>query len=178
MEYIMATKQANGSAVTATSTKNNLGVIKRGGTIVSTKWDSEALASRSFFTGGRDTVVKDGIAKANSAGTLNQVPKGKYVAPYITTSLAGVTQNLKSPASDYSRDSIHKSEKSRKTFLTGVSVVADPGGKSTVTYTRSTSNITFSNDDAARPTLAAPGGFVIKEPKAIPVRKDYPEKTN
>jgi hypothetical protein len=174
----MATKQANGSAVTKTSTKNNLGVVKHGGTIASTKWDSEPVPTKSFYNGNRATAVKDGIAKANASGTLNQVAKGKYIAPYLTTSLAGVTQNLASPAADYSRDSIHKSEKSRKTFLTGLSIVSDPGAKATVTYTRSTSNITFGNDDAARPTRSAPGGFVIKEPKAIPVRKDYAKKTN
>jgi hypothetical protein len=50
----MATVQINGSAVTATSTKNNKGVIRRGGTIVNTDlWTSRDLRSNRYYSSSR-----------------------------------------------------------------------------------------------------------------------------
>jgi hypothetical protein len=156
----MATKQVNGSATTATSTNNNTGRIRNGGTIGGTLFESAPL------TTDIDTAI--------SSGVYNTMRAGQYVIRKVTTMLAGLTNTtLRSGGSDYgTRRSIKFIERMRTTFLTTMSWTSDKDGMPTYTFTRTTTNTSFGTDDAARPTLLVPGEITYRNGSANPVNDE------
>jgi hypothetical protein len=137
------------------------------------------LRSNRYYSGGRVTEVKDGVAKGVAAGRLNKVTEGEYIIRRHSSTISGVANtSLRSGGSDTGqRDSIHFTETGRKTFLTGISKTRDSEGNILTTYTRSTSATTFATDNVAHPTRATPGRLVIKQPKPVPVASSYSKKT-
>lgn len=107
----MATKQADGTDVTLTSTDNNGGSIKANGTISGT-FQATSVTQQKVGAFGSTVVDGDSADKALTAGTFaydNESP----VAKKLTNSLAGVSNDyLISGAADPSRiRSIHRQER-------------------------------------------------------------------
>lgn len=177
----MATKQVNGSAVSNTSTRNDRGVIRRGGNIASTKFvaQNELGAAGDMYASGVKMTNLSGLAKAVSAGTFAVMEVGAYIMRKVTSTLAGVANTtIQSGASDFgNRNAIHKIENVRGTFLSGLSWTKDHDGQPTYTFTKSETHTALGNDDAARPSLAVPGELVYVVGKT-PVQDDYKAKTS
>jgi hypothetical protein len=177
----MATLQVGGSAVTNTSTKNNIGTIRHGGVIGSTLFTSHALGDNGkAYTSGVKMTNGSGLAKALEAGTFAYMAAANYVIRKVTSTLSGVANSvLLSGASDYGqRNAIHKSESARTTFLSALSWSANPGGLPTYTFTKSDQFTGFGNDDAARPSLAVPGELIILPGGKTPDMVNYKAKTS
>jgi hypothetical protein len=177
----MASKQVNGSAVTNTSTRNNSGVVRRGGNIASTKFvaQNELGAADDMYASGVKMTNLSGLAKSVSAGTFAVMEKGSYIIRKVTSTLAGVANTvLKSGGSDFgNRNAIHKIENVRGTFLSGLSWAKDHDGQPTYIFTKSETYTALGNDNAARPSLAVPGELVYVVGKT-PVQDDYKAKTS
>lgn len=176
----MAVKQIDGSAVTNTSTKNNIGTIRGGGTIVSPLWTSQNVgdtANSAFGTGPK--LGTAGMAKAVSAGTFAVMEAGSYIIRKVTTTLAGVANTvLRSGASDFGhRRSIHSIQSVRNSFLTTQSW-AYVNGVLTYTNTVTNSHTAYSADNAAAPTLAVPGELTYLPNGKTPYNDNYKEKTS
>ena len=177
----MATAQINGSAVTNTSTKNNKGTIRNGGTIAaSTKWQSKKVGDTKYDLYGTGPKLNTtSLSKSITAGVFATMTKGRYIIRKVTGYLANVVNTkLQSGASDYGhRKAIHKIESMRMSFLYGLSWTGVSGS---VVYTmnKSNTNTAYGNDDAARPTLAVPGEFTYLVSGKLPTRADYSRKTS
>lgn len=175
----MSVAQVNGSAVTSTSTKNDRGVIRRGGNIASTRFTAKnVLGESDYVSSGVKLTTNSGLAKSVSAGTFAVLAVRKYIIRKVTTTLAGVANTvLQSGASDFgNRRAIHKTESARTTFLSALSWTADNDGMPTYAFTKSQKNTAFGNDNAASPTLAVPGELVYIVGNT-PVLDDYAAKT-
>lgn len=188
----MANYQVSGSAVTATSTRNNGGTVYGGGTIASTLWDTMTKGVLNNPTGPivYNTSALSGSRKRNglavAAGDFATMTAGSYVMRRVTTTLAGeANTSLRSGASDGTyRRSIHKVESSRLSTL--MSWSWDGSTSDLPTYTgvyanSSTANLdgqdATSTDVAATPSRSIPGGLVYKHGKPVPVSDDYDAKT-
>lgn len=175
----MSVVQVNGSAVSNTSTKNDRGVIRRGGNIASSRFTAKNVLGESeyVFSGNKLTNLS-GLAKSVSAGTFAVLTKAKYVIRKVTTTLAGVANTaILSGASDFgNRIAIKKVESMRTTFLSSLSWTADNDGMPTYAFTKSQKNTAYGNDHAARPTLAVPGELVYIVGNT-PQLDDYAAKT-
>ncbi len=190
---------------TAGSADNDGGIVRRGGTIVSSRWTSKAIAENVAVTG---PIVYNSSAlagnrklvdKAVSAGSFATMTAGEYVMRRVTTELAGVANTtLKFGASDYGhRRSIHRIESWRTSFLSSFTWEAggatiDVPGSNLPTYTLVTSNETTeygqnstatspasqgTQDIASRPTIAIPGQLVYKTGKLDPIKDVYKART-
>lgn len=172
----MATIQSGGSAVTSTSTNNDGGVIRRGGTIANNRWTSKAIGDTNTIG---DTLPYDGsdAVKAISAGNFPHSVGG--VAMKTTTTIAGQSNTtLRSAGAEkITRATVSKIE-SVGTRRVATSIRQGDWTAFSGTFSTAPSGATdsFGNDHAARPTRATPGEFVIKEQKLAPVMKDYPAK--
>lgn len=173
----MATQQVNGSAATASSTKNNGGSVVNGGTTAIL--DSVDLGYSDVGVFG--SAVTDGTDadKALSAGTFsynNQRP----VAKRVTTTVSGTSNTfLQSGASkpDNVR-SIHKLETVRTRRLT----TAIRAGEwniyaGTFGVDPTVAVDTFATDEAATPTRSVPGELTYKTGAPVPVQDNYKAKT-
>lgn len=175
----MPTVQVNGSAVTNTSTKNDRGVIRRGGNISSSRFTAKnVLGESEYVSSGNKLTNLSGLAKSVSDGTFAVLTKAKYVIRKVTTTLAGVANTaILSGASDFgNRVAIKKIESVRTTFLSSLSWTANKDGMPTYTFTKSQKHTAYANDHAARPTLAVPGELVYVVGNT-PQLKDYAAKT-
>lgn len=189
----MATVQKNGSsAVTATSTVNNGGVMTANGTVASNVVRSQATAAAQVGVYANVVVDNADADKALSAGTFaynNDTP----TAPKITTSLAGVTNNfLRSGANDTTNaKSINKLEvvRTRRTTTairnnkwneySGEWEAGFPSGAVDAFWNISTgATSATSTDQAAAPTKSVPGELVYLQGSPIPKLDDYKAKTN
>jgi hypothetical protein len=177
-EQIMSTQQVDGSAVTATSTKNKGGSVVNGGTTA--VLDSVALGYSNVGVFGTAVVDGTDTDKALTAGTFsfnNQAP----VAKRVTTSLSGVSNSfLQSGAAKPGVvRSIHFVQSVRTRRLT----TAIRAGYWNI-YTGQFSSAptvavdTFATDNAANVSRAFPGQLTYKTGAPVPVQDDYPEKTN
>lgn len=173
----MATQQVNGSAVTATSTKNKGGAVVNGGT--TTILDKVALGYSNVGVFGSS--VKDGTDtdKALSAGTFsynNQSP----IAKRVTESLSGVTNTVLQSGADQPGliRSIHKLEVVRTRRLTTAIRAGYWNIYSGTWSTNPTVAVdTFATDHAATPTRSVPGELTYKTGAPTPVNNDYKAKT-
>lgn len=186
----MASKQINGSAVTATSTRNRGGVVRAGGNAAASGLLTNKLPGEISRAFGSTIVANSVVGKALTAGTLAYRVGG--VIRKVTTSISGVANTiLRSGASDYGRmRSIHKVEAQRASFLSGYSWAVDANGMVVYTPTVAAAGAnagwwsqatdadgTSSSDDAAVPTRTAPGELVYRTGKRLPVQADYSAKT-
>lgn len=121
-----------------------------------------------------------GVQKALSSGSLASMTKGRYVMTWLSGGyLAGVAaRSLNTPANYNINNiqSIHKKESYRSRLIVTAGWNYTTGRPLTTPTAQLDS---FGNDDAARPSRALPGEFVIKESnKKAPSYKDYPAKTD
>lgn len=180
----MATQQVNGSAVTATSTKNIGGSVINGGS--TTILDSVDLGYSDVGVFGSSVIDGPDTDKALSAGTFsysNQRP----IAKRVTEELSGVSNDvLQSGASQPTLiRSIHKLEVLTTRRLT----TAIRAGKWNIFRGRFLNNQnqsadnpvvatdSLASDNAATPTRAVPGELVYKTSAPTPVQDDYKAKT-
>lgn len=173
----MATVQINGSAVTATSTKNIGGVAVKIGS------GSTTLTNRSVKgvnVGVYGSVVVDGTDtdKALSSGVFAYGNR-KPVAKRISDSLSTVSNKtlLSGAAVPSLQTDINKLE----SVITNKTATAFRSGNFNL-FTGKYSSVTtatdsFGNDVEARVTRSAPGRLVYKLGKT-PVRVGYKAKTN
>jgi hypothetical protein len=172
----MATQQVNGSAVTATSTKNQGGAVVNGGT--TTLLDSVDLGYSNVGVFGSSVVDNNSADKALSAGTFaynNQAP----VAKRVTETLSGVANTVLRSGADQPGliRSIHKLEVLRTRRLTTAIRAGYWNIYSGSWSTNPTVAVdTLSTDDAANPTRTAPGELAYKTGAPAPVQDDYKAK--
>ena len=171
----MATKQVDGSAVTASSTKNIGGVGKHVGT-------ATTLTNRGFFAGEKtvsaSTVVDNSqVDEARSAGTLAfDSPRG--VVRRVNTTIGGISNTiLQAGASVPSqRDAIHQTSgiviSNRTTAIRGGQWNAYSGVFSPLVTGLSPD---FGNDNAANPSRTTPGEFAYRLGSGI-VQDEYSAK--
>ncbi len=194
----MATYQINGtSAVTATSTRNNRGVIRHGGTITGTKFVSDALGEPLYGGGVYDTSSLNPslrlAMKLFSSGNFARMVAEEWVIKRVTTKLAGATghSRLLSGAADFPgfREPIHKihtvsSELTATAIRQGKYDIYSgnfdsgyPVSDTTDHFYNIAGTKTASNDDAATPSRSTPGELVYRTGKPDPVQADYEAKT-
>lgn len=176
----MAVKQGDGTtAVTSTSTKNDYGTVRNGGTVVSPRFtaknlgDTDYQGSPSLFEGMPGTDI------AEAGGTFGTMTPTSFIIRRITTQLAGIANtSLLSGGSDFGQHrSVHSSTTRKTTFLVGISWEADKDGQPTYTLTQNTSDLDFGTDDAAAFSYAIPGELTINQ-YGTPVNKDYSARTS
>lgn len=184
----MAVKQVNGNPVTATSTVNDGGIIRRGGTIASQRFTATEIGD-STSVHGSQIIEGDDIGKALDGAEFN-INLGQGVIRMVTAALADAASDALLGGSDFGvRRSIHKFEKARNSFLSTWSWSSNSEGG--VTYSGTVTDTTIGvygisqeadapslGDVAAVPTRLAPGRLVYKESKPIPVADAYPAKTS
>lgn len=177
----MAVVQIDGSAVSNTSTKNNKGTIRNGGTIsASTKWNSIRVGDTKNTLGGTGPRLGTAsLSTVRSTGTFAVMAKNKYIIMKVTTTLAGLSNTtLQSGAADKgNRRKVNKVESMRTTFLSGLSW-ASGHNEPVYTATNSTRNTAYGQDDAATPTLAVPGEFTYLPGGKRPTNDNYKAKTS
>ena len=179
------TQQANNTPVTGSnygrdnngSTRNNRGIIRRGGNIAGSLFVAKAIYETSNPRGpvvyfSDDTIIAKVLGRFTTrnvtfkaaTGNFATLTAGSYIIRRVTTALAGTTNTvLRSAAAHYSgRRSIHKLETWRQETLTGFSwtastaTVTAPGSNMATylfTYTTSTTsnglNISTTNPASA-----------------------------
>lgn len=173
----MSTQQVNGSAVTATSTRNNGGAVVNGGT-ASTLIDNVALGYTYERTG---TYPVDGpdTDEAVSAGTFAYNNPGP-IAKRVTTSLSGVSNTVLRSGANQPQliRSIHKLEV-LTTRRVATAIRAGHWNIYTGVFSPAPTVATDSlgTDNAATPTRSSPGQLVYMTGAKVPVRDDYKAKT-
>jgi len=191
----MATVQKNGSsAVTATSTVNNGGVMTANGSSAANVLRSEPTAAANKFGVFASTVVSGVNAeKALNAGTFaynEQSPVG----PKLTTTLAGTVNNsfLRSGADDNAnRRSIHYQTTVTSTRTTtairankwneyaGTWEAGFPVTATDQFFNPATSGSSATTtDEAALPTASVPGELVYLQGNPVPKLANYESKTS
>lgn len=173
----MATQQQNGSAVTATSTKNDGGSIVKAGAVDPSLANAVSVSSPSVGVFG-STVVPDTITtndyatksvSANTFAKTNQKPQGmKLTDPLKSGALVpGLIRG------------IHKLEVLRTRRLTTAIRAGDWNIYTGQFSTPPTVAVdTLATDEAATPTRTVPGELVYKTGASVPVQDDYKAKTN
>lgn len=159
---------------TGTSIFNDKGRILNGGNIGSSRFTKLALGRKiTGDYGSRLVSTMSGLAKAISAGSFATMTAGAYIISKVTTTIAGVSNTiLRSGAADFgSRHSIHKVQRVRNTFLSGLSWTAHYP-TNTINYTRSTTDVSLGTDEA---TLA-PGDVTFLSGSNIPHETDLPAR--
>jgi hypothetical protein len=189
----MATVQTNGSsAVTATSTLNNGGVMTANGSSGANILRSQSTATAQVGLYSNTVVDNADADKALSAGTFaynNATP----TAMKITTSLAGVSNDfLRSGANDTDgAKSINKLEVVRTRRITtairnnkwneysGEWEAGFPSGAVDAFWDIGAgSGVSTSTDQAASPTRSVPGELVYLQGNPVPKLDDYKAKSN
>ena len=174
----MATLQVNGSAVSASSTKNDGGSVLNGGS--TSILDSVSLGYSDVGVFGSSVIDGDDTDKALNAGTFsynNQKP----VAKRVTKELSGVANTyLQSGAAVPGNiRSIHSIQSVRTRRLT---TAIRAGEWNIYTGKFGTDPVvavdTFATDDAANPSRQHPGELQYKTGAPVPVQDDYKAKTN
>lgn len=175
----MATLQVNGSAVTATSTKN------KGGSAVNVA--SSSVLGSSIDLGTEDvgvfgSVVVDGpdtnkAVVASNFANVTQMPIGKR----LTSELGGLSNSVL--LSGAAQPSLIKSVNYIESILTPLQSTAYRGGYWNI-YTGyyetgypEISDDNFGSDTEARVSRSSPGSFVYKRNKNVPVIASYRPKT-
>lgn len=192
----MATFQINGtSAVTATSTRNNRGVIRHAGNIGDTAFVNDALGEVMTGGGVNDTSSANPSVrlamKLMSTGNFAKMLAEKWVMKRVTTELAGQarTRLLSGAAEFYTRRPIHKihTVSTVKTAsalrankwneVTGRWDSGEPPVVASDHFANNAGTLTATNDDAATPSRSSPGELVYRTGKPDVEYDDYEAKT-
>lgn len=176
-------------AITANSYKNKGGTVVFGGNANTTSGPITNVPALSLNVANKaigqtigSQVISGGLTgvqKALSSGNLATMTKGEYVMTWLGSTLAGVTTDVFNTPANYNinnLNSIHKKESIRSRLIVTAGWNYATGRPLTTPTAQSDS---FGNDDAARPSRAVPGEFVIKKnnsPEASMM--DYPAKTD
>lgn len=175
----MATLQANGSAVTASSTKN------KGGSAVNVATSSVLTSSIDLGTedvGVFGSVVVDGpdtdkAVVASNFANSTQMP----IAKRLSNHLGGIPNSIL--LSGAAQPSLVKSVNYIESILTVLQSTAYRGGHWNI-YTGyyesgypETSDDNFGADTEARVSRSMPGSFAYKRNKNVPVMASYRPKT-
>lgn len=176
---------ATTKAITANAIKNNGATVFYGGNVPSTSrvvTNVLGLTAAGYRSGKHGSVVPNsvsyGVYPVNNTGNFAKMTVGKYVTMKQATELAGLaTTKLLFGANADVRLSINKVESMRTSFLSGWSFSASSEAGARVSYTYSNKNLSFGNDDAARPTRAIPGELTYNKGASTPTNDDYKAKT-
>lgn len=165
--------------ITGSTQNADSGILRRGGVVASTRWKSKGLGDTKYDQSPSLYSGMPATAKALSSGSFARMVATEFVIRRISTRLANTASTtLLSGGANYGQlQSIHKSEVFNTTFLNELSWAADKDGQPTYTLTSNTTVLTYSNDDAARPSYAVPGELVLKTVAPVPVLFDYSAKT-
>lgn len=179
----MAERQIDGSAVGSTSTNNNIGTIRHGGTIASALFTSQSLGDTDSFKGGSQISINfSHAARALGVGVGNfaQMVAEQFVIRKVTTLLAGQANTvLRSGASDFGhRNTPHLLEGIRSRLVAtairagnwdiyGGSFSSDPTNQLD----------SFGQDDEARSSRATPGELVYQDGSNTPFQDSYESRT-
>ena len=121
-----------------------------------------------------------GLAKAVSAGTFNRGNVAEqYIIMRVTTLIAGVANTLLRSGANLipNHHSLHTTEHVRTTFLSGLSW-ATATDLPAYTLTETDQDVTYSNDNAAHPSLAVPGELTyLTGDTGSPKNADYESKS-
>ena len=183
----MATAQVNGSTLTSTpygtfsQARNNNGMIRANGAVLSNVVDSTPTVDASVGVVGSVVVDGDAADKALSGGTF-AYNNTKPISALVTSELAGLSNDaIKSPGNDGAViRGINKFETNEDSLLTTairenkynrVTGEWESGYPSGVT-------VSFSQDDAANPTASVPGELTYMTGAKTPFNDDYASKTN
>lgn len=177
-------------AITANSYKNKGGTVVFGGNANTTSGPITNVPALSLNVANKaigqtigSQVISGGLTgvqKALSSGNLATMTKGRYVMTWLSGGyLAGVAARSFNTPANYNINniqSIHKKEsyRSRLIVTAGWNYVT---GRPLTTPTAQSDS--FGNDDAARPSRAVPGEFIIKKNNSPdPSMMDYSAKTD
>lgn len=180
----MATQKVNGSAysvppnVSASGSRNNRGVVARGGSVASGKLTNVGV-SRYNTTVFASTVLDNSWAnKAVSGGTFAYSDRDGVGMRYTST-IAGVSNTaLRSGANSVNR-SIHKLEVLRTRKFT-TAIRANKYNLYTGQFDSGFPAVTvdtLATDNAATPTRSVPGTITYKLGQPVPVEVNYKAKT-
>ncbi len=161
----------------------NTGIVRHAGNLADTTlWtNGQALGKNPVDS---SYLLKEnlstGLAKAVTAGTFNRIPVAEqYIIMRVSTLITGIANTtLLSGASKIpNRKGLHFTEHVRTSFLSALSW-ATTEDLPVYTATVDNQDVTYSNDHAARPTLATPGELVYQfGDTGAPAQKDYEAKT-
>lgn len=176
----MATYQADGTtAVTPTSTRNNRGVIRHGGTLATTKFISKPIAET---VPRASNLVNDGedIDTPKVGGAYNAQRAGEYVMMKVTNKIAGVTDTtLRSGAADFGhRRPINYVESIRTSFLSNWGWASTAEGNLVYSGTVTTTDNSYGTDNAAHPSSAIPGSLIYRTGSPLVTETNYSRRTN
>lgn len=178
----MATQKVNGSAysvppnVRASGSRNNRGVVARGGSVASGKLTNVGVSRYNSTVFASTVLDNDWSDKAVSGGTFAYNDKDGVGMRYTTT-LAGVSNTaLKSGANVPSLNrGIHKLEVLRTRKFT-TAIRANKYNRYTGQFESGYPAVTvdtLATDKAATPTRSVPGTLVYKLGQPVPVEVDY-----
>jgi hypothetical protein len=180
----MATIQVvGGSAVTATSTRNDGGTIKNLRTQpASSRWDGQGVESVGAQQGSIPVQSSSlGVQKAVTGNNFATMTDGKFVILGHTRFLGGVANTtLNSTGQPQTpRNSVHRLATTRVRNDT-TAFVSTTGAYNMITDTFSagmptTSGYTIANETAE--SRSVPGEFAYKGPAPAPVQADYKAAT-
>ena len=175
----MAIVQNDGTtAVTATSTKNDYGVIRHAGTIADSRFASKGLGDNDYVGSPQLVEGMPNMVIAEDGGTFGTMTATSFIIRRITTMIAGLSNTaLLSGGSDNGqRRSIHSITGMKTTFLSQLRWQANRDGQPTYTATKTTRTLSFGTDDAAVYTNSVPGELTINQ-YGTPTNKDYSSRT-
>lgn len=175
-------------AISSNAIKNNGATVPRGGAIVSggpvtSAPDNLTQGYTSKGVGGTQVISQTGAnIGTQKAVTANAFARtmvaGQYVMMRYGYIAGSATNFLNSGAADFGRRSIHYKENRRTYHITSWDYETGVATKGAST------NDTFNDDHAARPTRAIPGELTITDhglattgSLAVPLNTDYPAKT-
>jgi hypothetical protein len=183
----MAVIQKDGvTAVTGSSTRNDRGVVRHGGTIGHTRLVSKTLGDTLEAQTGSRVPGQNvaGIDIGNPNGNFAKMLVGKFIIRKVTAEIAGVANNvLFSGASDhgaYPRKGIMNFKLAFGTKRLSTALRANKWNEVTGTWDSGFPTVdtdTFGADNVATASRSAPGEFVYRNGSKLPVLDDYEAKT-
>lgn len=178
----MATQKVNGSAysvppnVRASGSRNNRGVVARGGSVASGKLTNVGVSRYNTTVFASTVIDNDWADKAVSGGTFAyNDPNG--VGMRYTSELAGVSNTALSSGADVPSliRGIHKLEVLRTRKFT-TAIRANKYNRYTGQFESGYPVVTvdtLATDNAASPSRAVPGVLVYKLGQPVPVTNNY-----
>lgn len=169
--------------ISGTQNNNDGGTVKRGGSVVDTRFSSAVPVYQGERAVVGSVVVDNNWAnKAVSAGTFAKMAKGQYVAMKISTKLAGVNNTILLSGALVPSEirSINKLEVLRTRKFTSA-IRANKYNRVTGAWEAGYPQVTvdsLATDNAATPSMSVPGRVVFKLGGKVPVSVNYKAKTN
>jgi hypothetical protein len=176
-DFTMAVAQSNGSAVTATSTKNDGGVAKYVGS--SSVLDNVSVSNPSVGVFG-STVLDNAYADKALSGGVFKYDNLRPISKRVTTTLATVSKPVLQSGALVPGNLrlLHKRE-SYKVSRIATAIRNGDWNIYTGSWTTPPTSTTESpgTDNAAIPSRTKPGELVYRTGSKLPVRDDYKAKT-